>query len=54
MRETLPEASTFEFLLEHAIDIIVSRTEMRDKLASLLSMLSRARSSRAAPRTDAS
>jgi len=42
VRETLPEGfQRSEFLLEHgAIDIIVSRHEMRDKLASLLSMLS--------------
>ena len=41
VRETLPEGfQRSEFLLEHgAIDMIISRLEMRDKLASLLSML---------------
>jgi acetyl-CoA carboxylase carboxyl transferase subunit beta len=42
VRETLPDGfQRSEFLLEHgAIDMIVSRHEMRDKIASLLSMLS--------------
>lgn len=42
VRETLPEGfQTSEFLLEHgAIDMIIPRTEMRDRLAGLLSMLS--------------
>jgi len=41
VRETLPEGfQSSEFLLEHgAIDMIVDRREMRDKLASLLSLL---------------
>lgn len=43
VRETLPEGfQRSEFLLEHgAIDMIVDRREMRDKLASLLAMLTR-------------
>lgn len=42
VRETLPEGfQRSEFLLEHgAIDMIVSRLEMRDRLASLLAILS--------------
>jgi acetyl-CoA carboxylase carboxyl transferase subunit beta len=41
VRETLPEGfQRSEFLLKHgAIDMIVDRREMRDKLASLLSAL---------------
>jgi len=41
VRETLPEGfQRSEFLLEHgAIDMIVDRREMRDRLASLLAML---------------
>ncbi|MBX2824254.1 MAG: acetyl-CoA carboxylase, carboxyltransferase subunit beta [Gammaproteobacteria bacterium] len=41
VRETLPEGfQSSEFLLEHgSIDMIVDRREMRDKLASLLSLL---------------
>ena len=41
VRETLPEGfQRSEFLLEHgAIDMIVDRREMRDRIASLLSML---------------
>ena len=41
VRETLPEGfQRSEFLLEHgAIDMIVDRREMRDRLASLLSIL---------------
>lgn len=41
VRETLPEGfQRSEFLLEHgAIDMIVSRLEMRDKLASFLGMM---------------
>jgi len=41
VRETLPEGfQSSEFLLEHgAIDMIVDRRELRDKLANLLSML---------------
>ncbi|MBL1292660.1 MAG: acetyl-CoA carboxylase carboxyltransferase subunit beta [Thiotrichales bacterium] len=42
VRETLPEGfQRSEFLLDHgAIDMIVDRREMRDKLHSILSMLS--------------
>ncbi len=42
VRETLPEGfQRSEFLLDHgAIDIIVSRLEMRDRLASVLAILS--------------
>lgn len=41
VRETLPEGfQRSEFLLEHgAIDMIIDRREMRDRLANLLSML---------------
>ena len=41
VRETLPEGfQRAEFLLQHgAIDMIVDRREMRDKLAGLLTML---------------
>ena len=41
VRETLPEGfQRSEFLLEHgAIDMIVDRRDMRDKIASLLAML---------------
>src|SRR6201998_4681181 len=43
VRETLPEGfQRSEFLLEHgAIDMIVDRREMRDKLAALLALLTR-------------
>ncbi|APZ42948.1 acetyl-CoA carboxylase, carboxyltransferase subunit beta [Acidihalobacter ferrooxydans] len=43
VRETLPEGfQRSEFLLEHgAIDMIVDRREMRDRLANLLAMLQR-------------
>ena len=43
VRETLPEGfQRAEFLLEHgAIDLIVDRREMRDKLASLLALMMR-------------
>lgn len=43
VRETLPEGfQRSEFLLEHgALDMIVDRREMRDKLASLLGLLMR-------------
>ena len=43
MRETLPEGfQRAEFLLEHgAIDLIVDRRELRQKLANLLSTLMR-------------
>lgn len=43
VRETLPEGfQRSEFLLEHgALDMIVDRREMRDKLASVLAMLTR-------------
>ena len=43
VRETLPEGfQRSEFLLEHgAVDLIIDRREMRDKLASLLSILMR-------------
>ncbi len=57
VRETLPEGfQRSEFLLEHgAIDLIVNRNEMRDKLASLVSMLSRRTLiPRRAPAADAS
>jgi acetyl-CoA carboxylase carboxyl transferase subunit beta len=41
VRETLPEGfQRSEFMLKHgAIDMIVDRREMRDKLAALLTML---------------
>lgn len=41
VRETLPEGfQRSEFLLEHgAVDMIVNRLEMRDRLAGLLAML---------------
>ncbi|HKA39303.1 MAG TPA: acetyl-CoA carboxylase carboxyl transferase subunit beta, partial [Burkholderiales bacterium] len=41
VRETLPEGfQRSEFLLQHgAIDMIVDRREMRDKLAGLLTMM---------------
>ena len=44
VRETLPEGfQRAEFLLEHgAIDMIVDRREMRDKLADLLSLMQKA------------
>jgi acetyl-CoA carboxylase carboxyl transferase subunit beta len=44
VRETLPEGfQRSEFLVEHgAIDMIVDRREMRDKLADLLGILTRA------------
>ena len=57
VRETLPEGfQRSEFLLAHgAIDLIISRNEMRDRLASLVSMLSRRTLiPRRAPATDAS
>ena len=43
VRETLPEGfQRSEFLLEHgAIDLIVDRREMRDKLSDLLALLMR-------------
>jgi acetyl-CoA carboxylase carboxyl transferase subunit beta len=43
VRETLPDGfQRAEFLLEHgAIDMIVDRREMRDKLANLLANLMR-------------
>jgi len=43
VRETLPEGfQRSEFLLQHgAIDMIVDRREMRDRISSLLSMLAR-------------
>jgi acetyl-CoA carboxylase carboxyl transferase subunit beta len=43
VRETLPEGfQRSEFLIEHgAIDLIVDRREMRDKLAALLALLMR-------------
>jgi len=43
VRETLPEGfQRAEFLLEHgAVDLIIDRREMRDRLANLLAMLSR-------------
>jgi acetyl-CoA carboxylase carboxyl transferase subunit beta len=43
VRETLPEGfQRSEFLLEHgAVDMIVHRKDMRDKLASILTMLTR-------------
>jgi acetyl-CoA carboxylase carboxyl transferase subunit beta len=41
VRETLPEGfQRAEFLLEHgAVDMIVDRREMREKLAYLISLL---------------
>jgi acetyl-CoA carboxylase carboxyl transferase subunit beta len=44
VRETLPEGfQRSEFLLEHgAIDLIVDRREMRDKLADLLGIMMKA------------
>jgi len=44
VRQTLPEGfQRAEFLLEHgAIDMIVDRRQMRDKLASLITLLMRA------------
>jgi acetyl-CoA carboxylase carboxyl transferase subunit beta len=57
VRETLPEGfQRSEFLLEHgAIDLIINRNEMRDRLASLVSMLSRRTLiPRRAPAADAS
>ena len=43
VRETLPEGfQRSEFLLEHgAIDLIIDRREMRDRIANLLAMLTR-------------
>jgi acetyl-CoA carboxylase carboxyl transferase subunit beta len=43
VRQKLPEGfQRSEFLVEHgAIDLIIDRREMRDKLASLLAMLTR-------------
>ena len=43
VRETLPEGfQRAEFLLEHgAVDLIVDRRQMRDRLANLLTMMSR-------------
>jgi len=43
VRETLPEGfQRSEFLLQHgAIDLIVDRREMRDKLASVITLLLR-------------
>lgn len=50
VRETLPDGfQRSEFLLEHgAIDMIVDRRHMRDKIASLLALLQR----QPAPKTD--
>jgi acetyl-CoA carboxylase carboxyl transferase subunit beta len=44
VRQTLPEGfQRAEFLLEHgAIDMIVDRRQMRDKLISLITLLMRA------------
>lgn len=46
VRETLPEGfQRSEFLLEHgAIDMVVDRRDMRDRIASILSMLTHHRS----------
>ncbi|MFI4921737.1 MAG: acetyl-CoA carboxylase carboxyl transferase subunit beta, partial [Gammaproteobacteria bacterium] len=43
VRETLPEGfQRSEFLVEHgAVDMIIDRREMRDRLASLLATLTR-------------
>ena len=43
VRETLPEGfQRSEFLLNHGVlDMIVDRREMRDRIASILSMLTR-------------
>jgi acetyl-CoA carboxylase carboxyl transferase subunit beta len=45
VRQTLPEGfQRSEFLLEHgAIDMIVDRREMRDRLGNLLSLFTRIR-----------
>jgi acetyl-CoA carboxylase carboxyl transferase subunit beta len=56
VRETLPEGfQRSEFLLEHgAIDLIIARPEMRDRLARLLALLQAAQPPRlSAPGTDA-
>ncbi|MCW5626168.1 MAG: acetyl-CoA carboxylase carboxyl transferase subunit beta, partial [Burkholderiales bacterium] len=44
VRQTLPDGfQRAEFLLEHgAIDMIVDRRQMRDKIANLLTLLTRA------------
>jgi acetyl-CoA carboxylase carboxyl transferase subunit beta len=44
VRQTLPEGfQRSEFLLEHgAVDMIVDRRQMRDKIANLLTLLMRA------------
>jgi acetyl-CoA carboxylase carboxyl transferase subunit beta len=49
VRETLPEGfQRSEFLLDHgALDMIVDRRDMRDRIAGLISMLTQ----RAAPQT---
>jgi acetyl-CoA carboxylase carboxyl transferase subunit beta len=43
VRETLPEGfQRSEFLLEHgAIDMILDRREMRDKLADLMALMTK-------------
>ena len=43
MRETLPEGfQRSEFLLEHgAIDMIVDRRQMRDKIAAMLAVMTK-------------
>jgi acetyl-CoA carboxylase carboxyl transferase subunit beta len=59
VRQKLPEGfQRSEFLLEHgAIDLIIDRREMRDKIANLLAMLTRqpapSRLSREGPETEA-
>jgi acetyl-CoA carboxylase carboxyl transferase subunit beta len=44
VRETLPEGfQRSEFLLEHgAVDLILDRRELRDKLSALLALMMRA------------
>ena len=58
VRETLPEGfQRSEFLLEHgAIDLIIDRREMRDRIAGLLSMLmdSRRKGAKAEPDVEVS
>ncbi len=55
VRETLPEGfQRSEFLLEHgAVDMIVDRREMRDRIANVLSMLSQRRPPDSSPETAA-
>jgi acetyl-CoA carboxylase carboxyl transferase subunit beta len=54
VRETLPEGfQRSEFLLEHgALDMIVDRRDMRDRIAELLSLLLRRPRPEDSPQTD--